>query len=174
MDLNKMFFGEIKQQEQTQPKEQEQQQKQPELKQEQPWYMNHENKEQYPTLTHFLSGMHKVTRTVGKEKPDYEELEMMCKALDKLLRSEKKKNQDLTSKVKELNDFINESNHRQELSDYRKARKGVGGRKKKVIDWGKYDRLRDEGLTKEDISRVMKVSLSTLKRGLKDREKTGE
>lgn len=174
MDIQKMnLFGRNKE-EQTQPKEQEQQQKQPEQKQVQPWYMNHENKERYPTLTHFLNGIHKANRTVGKEKLDYEELEMMCKTFDKLLRSETKKNQDLTSKVKELNDFIKASNYRQELNDYRKARKGVGGRKKKVIDWGKYDRLRAEGLTKEDIARVMKVSLSTLKRNLKDREKTGE
>lgn len=174
MDLNKMIFGESKQQEQNQQRQQEQQQKQPEPKQEQPWYMNHKNKERYPTLTRYLTEMHKVNGTVGEENADYKELETMCKMLDKMWRAENKKNQNLTQKVKELKDFIEASNYRQELNDFRASRKGVGGRKKKVIDWGKYDRLRAEGLTKEDIARIMKVSLSTLKRNLKDREKTGE
>lgn len=174
MDIQKMnLFGRNKE-EQTQPKEQEQQQKQPEQKQIQPWYMNHENKKQYPTLTHFLNEAHRANRTVGKEKINFEELEMMCSIWDRELIRRYEKIEKLKHKVQELKDFIEASNYRQELNDFRASRKGVGGRKKKVIDWGKYDRLRAEGLTKEDIARVMKVSLSTLKRNLKDREKTGE
>lgn len=174
MDLNKMIFGESRQQEQNQQRQQEQQQKQPEQRQVQPWYMNHENKVRYPTLTHFLREAQKVNEAIGKEKITFDELEMMCSIWDRELIRRYEKIEKLKHKVQELKDFIEASNYRQELNDFRASRKGVGGRKKKVIDWGKYDRLRAEGLTKEDIARVMKVSLSTLKRNLKDREKTGE
>ena len=138
------------------------------------WYMNETYREKYPYMTDAVKMYHKISGTNGGDGPTFEEMEGIVRNAMSVNTHLRNKVQNLSAEVKELREFIEAGKHQEELNDFRQARKGVGGRKRKGVDWERFDHLRAGGLTQEEIARVLKMSVSTLKRNMRERSRTAE
>lgn len=138
------------------------------------WCMDEAYREKFPRITEAVKMYHKMNGTNGGNEPNMEEMEGVVRNLISVNTSLRNRMQNLSAEVKELREFIEAGKHQEELNDFRQARKGVGGRKRKGVDWERFDHLRAGGLTQEEIARVLKMSVSTLKRNMRERDRTAE
>ena len=138
------------------------------------WCMNEEYSERFPYITEAVKMYHKAKGTNSGKEPNMKEMEGAVRNLMSVNTSLRNRMQNMSAEVKELREFIEAGKHQEELNDFRQARKGVGGRKRKGVDWERFDHLRAGGLTQEEIARVLKMSVSTLKRNMRERNRTAE
>ena len=138
------------------------------------WCMDEKYRERFPCMTEAVKMYHKAKGTNSGKEPNMEEMEGVARNLISVNNSLRNRMQNLSAEVKELREFIEAGKHQEELNDFRQARKGVGGRKRKGVDWERFDHLKAGGLTQEEIARVLKMSVSTLKRNMRERNRTAE
>lgn len=138
------------------------------------WCMNEAYSKRFPYMTEAVKMYHKANGTHSGDSPTMEEMEGVVRNAISVNTHLRNRVQNLSAEVKELREFIEAGKHQEELDDFRQARKGVGGRKRKGVDWERFDHLRAGGLTQEEIARVLKMSVSTLKRNMRERNRTAE
>lgn len=131
-----------------------------------PWYEIKENKEMYPTLCYGLKII-----GVNKHKVSISDIENVVNKFVTEGNKITKQNKVLGEQYRQLLDKYNKLSEQLKASGLKTFKKGQGGRKQKNIDWAKYDRLKAEGATQEQIASIMKVGVSTLRKKLKAKQK---